>query len=355
MNISHIRVIAQKELAGITQEKTILFAILLQLFIALFSSFLMVGLTAMYDPNTLSQYSGVMYGVAYCGEESSVSLKLEKDSFITPYYMDLSTAVQLLKERKLAAVLYIADGDPDDEKPFVVTMYTLKNDLQAAVIEMKLKEILLLEEEELRIARTERLTQKPVSLTFPQNATNTSFYEFIYGLLIPLLLFMPAFISAALVIDLITEEYEQQTLDTIRSTPVTMRELIFGKLGATILLVPIQAGTWLILLIVNGVAVSHLIEILIFVFAGSAILILIAAVIAMHYTDRTSAQFVFSTAAVIIMLAAVSIPFNPLNIVAQLASGDVHIVHGIVLMMLLLGDIMLAGLVTKMADTLEFQ
>ncbi|MGE5831464.1 MAG: ABC transporter permease, partial [Methanomicrobiales archaeon] len=43
----HIWIVARKELSGINYEKTILFAILLQLFVAMFSSFLMVGLTSL--------------------------------------------------------------------------------------------------------------------------------------------------------------------------------------------------------------------------------------------------------------------------------------------------------------------
>lgn len=353
MNLNHVLNIARKDFSGISQEKTILFAILLQLFIALFSSFLMVGLTAMYNPDSLDDYGRVYYRVGYCGEDSPVLDKLDADNTIIPFSMDLSTAVALLKERKLAAVLYVPKGYPDEQEPFSVTMYTLKNDIQAALIEMKLKDILLEEEKELRQTRISRLSDIPVSVTFPPGASKTGFYEFIYGVLIPLLLFMPAFISAALIIDLITEEYEQQTLDTIRSTPVTMRELIAGKLLVTLLLVPAQAGIWLILLLLNGVFISHIIEILILVTAGSAVLILMGAIIAIHYPDRTKAQFIFSMVAVIIMLGIVSVPYNPLHIVAQLASGTILLFHGIVILVILCAIILLTVLVIRMADARE--
>jgi len=42
--------IAGRELSGLRAEKTILLAIAIQLFIAAFSSFLVVGLVSMYDP-----------------------------------------------------------------------------------------------------------------------------------------------------------------------------------------------------------------------------------------------------------------------------------------------------------------
>jgi len=45
--------IAGRELSGLRAEKTILLAIAIQLFIAAFSSFLVVGLVSMYDPGSL--------------------------------------------------------------------------------------------------------------------------------------------------------------------------------------------------------------------------------------------------------------------------------------------------------------
>ena len=57
MNARRVGLIAKKEIFGLSAEKTIVFAILLQVFIAMFSSFLMTGLTAMYDPDALEGYS----------------------------------------------------------------------------------------------------------------------------------------------------------------------------------------------------------------------------------------------------------------------------------------------------------
>ncbi len=77
---------------------------------------------------------------------------------------------------------------------------------------------------------------------------SSGFFEFVYGLLIPLLVFLPGIISAALIIDLITEEYQHETLETLVSTPVTFAEMVWGKVLACVLLVPLQAGAWIILL-----------------------------------------------------------------------------------------------------------
>jgi len=63
--------IAGRELSGLRAEKTILLAIAIQLFIAAFSSFLVVGLVSMmYDPGSLG---GAEVEVAGAGDAVTVT------------------------------------------------------------------------------------------------------------------------------------------------------------------------------------------------------------------------------------------------------------------------------------------
>jgi len=98
-----------------------------------------------------------------------------------------------------------------------------------------------------------------------------------------------------------------------------------------VVLVPVQAGAWLLLLSVNHIPVMDPVLILLHVTLGSLVLILIAALVALHYRERTAAQFVFSTALVVIMILVLAVPGNPLNLVAQLAVGTAGLVQWIVL------------------------
>ena len=156
MKFRHLSIIAKKEFSGLLNERTILLAILLQLFIALFSSFLMVGLTSMYDPSSLSKYSRFRYNIAYCGNDSALKEYLEKSPDFHVYGMDLSPAVTALSERKLAAVIYVPDTAPDATDPVKITLYTLQNDLQSAIVNVKLKDIFLTYEKDLRTIRADR-------------------------------------------------------------------------------------------------------------------------------------------------------------------------------------------------------
>lgn len=321
MMIKHLSIIAKKEFRGLYNEKTILLAILLQLFIALFSSFLMVGLTSMYDPSSLSRFSHSRYSVGYAGNESKILTYLQTSPDFRVYQMDLSTAVAALGERKLAAVIYVPDTQPEALDPVKITLYTLQNDLQTAIVDVKLKDIFLRYEKDLRDTRADRLQQELVSLQIQKTTKGGDFYEFVYGLLIPLLVFMPAIISSALVIDLITEEYQHETLETLMSTPITFAEMVWGKVIACELLVPIQAGVWLLLLMLNGIAILNAGLILLQVVVTSLILILLGTLTALHYRERTAAQFIFSTALVVVILFSLALPANPLNLITRLAVG----------------------------------
>jgi ABC-2 type transport system permease protein len=330
MKGNHLSIIAKKEFRGLFNERTILLAVLLQLFIALFSSFLMVGLTSMYDPSSLSQYSRYRYSVGYAGNDSQVLTYLQNSRDFRVYRMNLSTGVAALQERKLAAVIYVPDTKPDAVDPVKITLYTLQNDLQSAIVDVKLKDIFLKYEQDLRTIRAGRLDLHPVPLQVPASSGG-DFYEFVYGLLIPLLVFMPAIIASALVIDLITEEYQHETLETLISTPVTFTEMVWGKVLACELMVPVQAGAWILLLMINGIAIRNAGLILIQVSVTSFILILLGTLTALHYRERTAAQFIFSTALVVVMLLALAVPDNPLNLLTRLAVGTAGTEQWIVL------------------------
>ena len=352
MKARHLSLILRKEFRGLFNERTILLAVLLQLFIAMFSSFLMVGLTSMYDPSSLSKYSRFRYSVGYCGNDSGLRDYLDRSPDFTVYGMELSPAVAALKERKLAAVIYVPDTAPDADDPVKITLYSLQNDLQSAIVNVKLKDIFLKYEKDLRGVRVARLSEQPIPLRIPAARGGGDFYEFVYGLLIPLLLFMPAIIASALVIDLITEEYQHETLETLISTPVTFAEVVWGKVLACELLIPLQAGAWLLLLMINGIAIDNVPLILVQVTLTSFLPILLGALTALHYRERTSAQFIFSTALVVVILFVLALPANPLNILTRLAVGTAGIEQWIVLAGVIATGAVLAVATQKYAETI---
>jgi ABC-2 type transport system permease protein len=341
MNARHIGIIAKKELKGLYNEKTIVLAVALQIFVALFSSFLMVGLATMYNPDTLSQYSPYQYTVAYSGNDSYLQDLLDAHGDFVVYGMDLSTGVANLKERKVSAVLFHSSTGAESSDPVRLTVYTIQNDLQASVVQAKLKPVLLEYEAYLRELRSDRLDQAPLHLEIPVTGTG-GMYEFVYGVLIPLLLFMPAIISGALIIDLITEEFQHNTLETLMATPVTFQEMVWGKVTAAMLLVPVQAGAWILLLWANGIGIAHAGGVLLHVTLAAAVMVLTGALIGITYRERSSAQFLFSLALVIFLLITLSIPGNPINQVVRLSVDTASFHHWLVAGLLALAACILA-------------
>jgi hypothetical protein len=97
--------------------------------------------------------------------------------------------------------------------------------------------------------------------------------------------------------------------------------MVWGNVLACELLVPVQAGVWLLLLMANGIAIQNAGLILLQVTVSSLILILLGTLTALHYRERTAAQFIFSTALVVVILFVLSLPANPMNLLTRLAVG----------------------------------
>lgn len=112
---------------------------------------------------------------------------------------------------------------------------------------------------------------------------------------------------------------------------MTFAETVWGKVLACTVLVPVQAGVWILLLSINRIPIQNPGLILLQVTLASLVLILLGALVALHYRERTAAQFVFSTALVVIMLFVLALPYNPLNLIARLAVGTAGIEQWLVL------------------------
>jgi len=80
----------------------------------------------MYDPSSLSKYSSSRYSIAYAGNESQLLTNLQDKQGFPCLPDGPSTAVAALKERKLAAVIYMPDTQPEAQEPVKITLYTSK-------------------------------------------------------------------------------------------------------------------------------------------------------------------------------------------------------------------------------------
>ena len=59
--------VVKKEIGSVIRDSTIIISILIQLFIASFSSALLLGMLSLYDADTIIQFSGSSIKIGYVG------------------------------------------------------------------------------------------------------------------------------------------------------------------------------------------------------------------------------------------------------------------------------------------------
>jgi ABC-type Na+ efflux pump permease subunit len=312
--------IARRELASLKSEKTILLAVAIQLFIAAFSSFLVVGLVSMYDPGSVGA-NGFAVGVAGDGSGELTRAIDEVEGLETISYASEEEALAAFRDPaadgRPHAVL-IANRSPNGT--ISVTGTLPEESIQTTVLVVQLQEALRALERQERDRNADRLPVQPLGL--PQEGDTNPYFGFTYTVLVPLLLFLPVFISGSIAVDSISEEIERSTLELLRVTPVSLMGIVDAKLLATATLAPVQAGLWLSLLVLNETTIHHWIPLLGIVTALSAAVVGFGVGTALLTPDRRQAQLVYSTSLLALFGAATVLPEHPANTVAKLAIGS---------------------------------
>ena len=314
--------IAGRELAGLRAEKTILLAIGIQLFIAAFSSFLVVGLVSMYDPGALD---GAQIEVAAAGDAVDDLERAASEvpgASVTPY--DDADAARSAFERN-AADAVVATRTESGRVSAAVTAPDAT--VETTVIVVQLRELLRTYELNERERRASYLEESPLPL--PDRSDTSPYFTFTYTVLIPLLVFLPVFISGSLVVDSITEELDQGTMELLRVAPVTLAEIVDGKAAAAIGIAPAQALLWLLLLEANGTAVANVGPILALMTALTTLVVAVAVGIAAVAPDRRAAQLLYSVAVLVLFGGATAMAGGPANAVARLAIDSADATTGV--------------------------
>jgi len=319
-------IIARKEFRSLLTEKTLLLAILIQLFIALFSSFLVVGLVSLYNPGALEDYNFKDATLGVVGDSDGVITGLirsdDKLSVIT--FQEMDDAEEAFFAGTIDGILSIPDVSIDGDEPIEITLYLPKDSIEAMVIMIHLKEPLEAFEE--RVRQVRGVDVPTIDLDLPEGTNegkkSTEFFEFIYTLLIPLLMLTPAFISGGLMIDFITEEIDRKTLDMLLVSPIRLIEIVDGKLFVATIIAPIQALCWLILLYLNGIAVQNILLTVTVVLLVTAILTLLCSILSLRLIDRGKVQLLYSLLLVLFFTITCTYPVIPFNLIARLTLGS---------------------------------
>ena len=304
--------IAKRELRVLASEKTIVLALLIQLFIAAFSSFLVVGLVSLYDPGNVG---GVQVEVAVTGEtvDELTDAIRERPGLVAVPYRDERAAQRAFESGRVDAVLSTQRWD---ERVYVDAVVPDSN-IETTVIVVQVRDALRAYERAEQVERSASLSTTPLPL--PSESEGSPYFGFTYTVLVPLLLFLPVFISGSIAVDSLTEERERGTLELLRVAPVTLADIVDGKLVAAAGIAPVQAALWLALLSTNGTPVGSPGLLLALVAATGALVVSMGLAVALLAPDRRAAQFLYSIGVLLAFGGSTLLPSNPANTAARLA------------------------------------
>jgi len=308
--------VVKKELASVIRDRTIVISILIQLFIASFSSGLLLGMLALYDSDTIMRFSGagIRIGVVDSSDNILGSL-LSQRGLHTFRYGTLSNAKAAYYRGE---VLAIVDTPQNANGLTEIKLYLPESDTASSLVRLVIQEPLKQYENVLR-------AQKGIEIRYAdlKGKPSTSF-EFVYSVLIPLLMFFPAFVSGSMTVDSITEEVENNTLQTLLSAPLTINGLVGAKIVSSVGLSILQCVAWLTLLQWNGVAIQNTGWILLLAVIVAGLISTSAALSAVLLKDRERSQFIYSLMLLTGVAISTLLNLSPITTLSRLAIGDAY-------------------------------
>ncbi|WP_123534498.1 ABC transporter permease [Halosimplex salinum] len=305
-------IIAKRDLSSLSREKTIVLALLIQLFVAAFSSFLVVGLTSLYNPGSVSA-GEVVVGVAGEHDAPLVRAANEQDGLRAITYPTPETAREAYQDGRVHAVMLAGDsGNRID-----VEVIAPQESIETTLIIDQVRTLLEAVERDERIARSDHLDRSTVPV--PEKVDASPYFGFTYTVLVPLLLFLPPFISGSVAVDALTEEIERGTLELLRVAPLSLVDIVDGKALAMILIAPLQALLWVTLLGWNGIDIANLGQLLTVVTALTTLVVTLGLSLGVLTAKRREAQLLYSVLVIFGFGILTFLPEHPATTVAKLA------------------------------------
>jgi len=308
--------IGLRDLASLKREKTIVLALLIQLFVAAFSSFLVVGLTSLYDPGSVDD-AEIAVGVSGEVRDDLLDATRAHDGVVGVQFESRADAMAAFDDGRVQAVLTGRSVPTASGNRLAVDAVAPAENLRTTLVVVQLRRVLSTLEDTERADRVGSLSYRPIE---PPARTDASpYFGFTYTILVPLLVFLPPFISGSIAVDSITEEIEQGTLELLRVAPVSLTDVVDGKAAGMILLAPVQVLLWIALLAVNGIPVHNPVTLVLLVTAITTVVVAVGVVLGLVTRTRQQAQLLYSTLVLVLFGLAALLPEHPATTVAKLA------------------------------------
>jgi len=314
--------IFKKELRSIIRERTFITTVIMQVFLIIFYTLAILGVYIIMNPY---------------GSFGRIDLVIVENEFTDYAIGDFlpEASVKFGSRADVPEADIALEFISDD--PAIIYVYAQGKGFRTSYQISELKKGLARYEEYKRmqvadlVPATQLIDASGVSLS--RLTISALVFEFKYLLLIPLLLFLPIYLSGVLFIDLFTEEHAKKTLQLLRHAPLSMQSIINQKMAAALLLSIVQIVTWLGLLHLRNITVQNPFSIVLLCFLFNILVLLASAWIAVYFQNRSISQVIFSFA-VIILLVTKSFAWSQLNIMTRLAiSGAPIAMYAAILIM----------------------
>ena len=309
--------IVDKEIRAVARERTILLAIIIQLIIASLSSVILFGLMSYYDPTTIGQNTAVPVKIGVVGDARSPLIGFMNSANIDTLVYDNPDAAQDdFAKGHIRAIVYVP---PAGAGVTEMKLFLPQSDTDSTVIMMVLQTPLKKFENYLREANGVEVHYQDV-----KGKPSTS-WEFQYSFIIPLLMLFPAFIAGSIMIDTLSEEFENKTLETLLSAPVSLNTMIGAKLAAAEIIAVAQCVLWALLLSFNGIFIQNVLSVLLIAATVSAFVAVGSALISIYFKDRERSQFLYSVLLITIASLSYLVDPSPISLMSRLATGDLNV------------------------------
>ncbi len=303
--------LAGKDIRDILRERSIVSSLVMQLFVAGFSTFLSVGLSGLYDPSSIDQFPAADVGYAGPGGFDDYLLRLPN---VEVHYTNPEGGRAGFADGTLDALV---EETGTNSSVRTVSLLLPKDSLEGTLLLTQLKGQLQTYEHDLRGERQARLDQQVLEI--PQPPKGSSF-GFVYGNLLPLLILVPVFLSGAIAGDAFMQESHTRTLLLLRSTPLSGAGIVAGKLVVPVLLAPLQVLLWVGLLALNHLPVHNLLLLEAVVTTLALLLASLSIGLAAWVKRPGQVQAGYAVLLLLFAVASLLLPADPLNLVALIAT-----------------------------------
>lgn len=327
--------IAKKDFRKIIREKAFVFVIFSEFLVLSLSVMFASAITSVLSPAEMDMPRGLQ--VAVVGDDNFYNYLSEAG--FTVQREDIFGAMVNYNNNGYTAVI-VAENFSNiylSSKPVKISIY-MPEDMRAFILLSNLKKKLKDLEVKVREDRIKQAGEEilQVNVIAKDAGKKPLPMDIIYGILLPLLIISIAVMSGNLVINLITNEIENKTYDTLLSSPIDAQTFIYGKAVVSMFLALLQIIMVIVILNMSKFTVSNPLILIVLVMSYTLILISIAVISAAIAKTRDNAQNLF--ALFLFPFVAMILPFSftlieklgflinltPIYLMASLSAGNAN-------------------------------